>query len=789
MNAITNVIQGPAKAPENASDLPTACVICSHNCGVRIDVKDNEIVKIRGDENHPSTKGYICNKAYAIPNYIKHKLRVEHPLKKRPDGSFERISWDQAISEIAAKLNHIRHTHAPRAIALAGIGGQGNHSNTFGAIPFMYSVGSPSFFNALSQEKTQHAMNDRRLFRSTPDLYLPGDEHYSDYAIFIGTNPLVSNRGINATDSIKEIGKNPDRKMVVVDPRITETSRRADRHLRVRPTRDVYLLLALAGILVQEDRVNRNFLHNKTRGYPEVASLLRRVDVTEMASRCGVSLEDLQATAREFAAAKTACISYDLGIEQIPHSTIISYLIRIILLMTGNLGRRGGNIFVQTYGPNMPFISSSPRALVSGLEAIPMFVPLSQFSPNLIPEEILNDHPERIRALIVDGANPLASYADSSRFREAFAKLDLLVVIEPAMTETARTADYVLPTPTGYEKWELSTFPKDMIVPQLRPPVVNGPAEALPEVEIYFRLARAMGLIAPAPKYLHRLAKKARTPLGSPAYLAVLIALSAVRGGGSLPIAGRAVFWAYETLGPLLPNPMLSNIWLMTLGYALTRRDQIDRALPELRTIKNPFVVVERIFNKLLAHPEGVVVGHLDLNTNFDTYCGYRDGKARMFQADFARDIEALLRNNAEANDREYPFILNSGLRTGWSANSLIRDPGWRKGKGPHAALHIHAEDAAALGVENGAQVKLSSRRGSVTVAVKIDAATLPGHVHLPNIFDLKYPDPETGELRSTGVTINELSDATDRDPYTGCPNLKRIRCRIDPSDVRKAEQ
>lgn len=775
------IIEGPARVAENAENVPTACVICSHNCGLRVDVKDNVIVAVRGDESHPSSLGYTCNKGYAIPNYVNHKLRVEHPLKRMPDGRHERISWEQAISEIGAKLNHIRRQHSPRAIGIAGIGGQGNHSNGFGAIPFLYGIGSPMFFNALGQEKTQHALVDRRLFRATHDLYLPGDEHNADFVLIIGSNPLLSNRGVNATETIKELVRDEKRKMVVIDPRVSDTARRAHRHLRIKPAQDVHLLLALAGVIVQEKLVDYAFLNEKTRDADKLLAQFRRIDIAEMARRSGVSLEDIQATAREFATAERACISWDLGLEQTLHNTLTSYLIRVISLLTGNLGKPGGNVFLQLFGPKTPFMPFMAKARVSGIKAIPMFVPIGQFSPNLIPEEIEQDHPERLRALIVDGANPLASYADTSRFRSAFEKLDLLVVIEPAMTETARVADYVLPTPTGYEKWEISLFPKDMIVPQLRPPLVRGPDEALPEVEIYYRLARAMGVAPAAPRILHTLAKRARTTLGGPAYLAALFTLAGARLGNPLASVGRVAFWLYETLGPQLPNPMMSLLWLMTHGYALTRREQIERALPETKAMRNPFALGEYIFQKLLDHPDGVIVGLQDTENNFAQFCNYRDGKARIYQRDFARDIEALMAGDVRAQDIDYPFILNGGMRTGWSANTIIRDPSWRKGRGPHAALHMSSEDAAALGVASGALVRLSSRRGSVTVPVKVEANTLPGHVHLPNIFDLKYPDAETGELRSTGVGINELSDADDRDPYTGIPHLKHIRCRIEP--------
>jgi anaerobic selenocysteine-containing dehydrogenase len=780
MNAIAAVIDGPAQVPHNASNLPTACALCSHNCGLRVDVKDNRIVDVRGDESHPSSKGYTCNKGYAIAQYVEHAQRVQQPLKRREDGTFERISWQQAIAEIAAKLNVIRTQYAPRAIAAAGMGGQGGHSQSFGLIPFMFGIGSPMVFTALSQEKTQHALIDRRLIRATHDIYLQADEHHATFMLLIGSNPLISNRGINATETLKELYRDPQRRMVVVDPRITETTRKAHRHLRIQPAKDVFLLLALAGVIVQENLHDSAFLAAKTQGSDQVLAQLRSVDVAEMARRCGLHEDDIRATAREFATTKPACISYDLGIEHSSHNTLTSYLIRVLLFITGNFGRKGGNTYQQLLGPKMPFIKTLPKALASELHAIPFVTPIPQFPVSIIPEEIESTHPDRLRALICDGANPMSSYPDTQRFRAALAKLDLLVVIDPAMSETARLAHYVLPAPTAYEKWEFSIFPKEIIAPQLRPPVVSGPPEALPEIEIYHRLALAMGLVTPAPAVLHRLAKHARKPWGTPVYLAALNTMAAAKFGGVQATLCRSAFWTYETFGPTLPNPALAVLWLFVLGYATTRRDQIERALPETSAMRNPFALTEYLFAKLLAHPEGVKLGEYEPDKNLEYNCGYKDGKARLFQADFARDLAALIARDPEPHDEEFPFILNGGLRTGFTANTIMQDPSWRKGKGPHAALYMAREDAERLALNAGDRVHIYSRRGVVTAPVKIDAGTLPGHLHLPNMLNQQYPDPQTGALVQTGISINELVDINDRDPYTGCPHTKRIRCRLE---------
>jgi anaerobic selenocysteine-containing dehydrogenase len=796
MNTTAKVVTGAANVPPNATNLATACSLCAHNCGLRVDVKDNRIVAVRADELNPTTTGYSCNKGYAIDQYVNHANRVTHPLKKQADGSFARISWDQAINEIAAKLNHIRHTYAPRAIGIAGMGGQGGHSSGLGALPLMYGIGSPMIFTAIAQEKTQHTLCERRMMRTTSDQYLIPDKHNAKFMLMLGHNPLISNMGHNTKEAIRDLVKDPERRMVVVDPRITETTRKAHLHLRIKPAKDIYLLMAIAGVIVQEGLTDQQFLQQKTVGYEQIITLFQNVDIAEMARRSELNEADIRQTARELATTKPACIVYDLGIEHSSHNTLTSYVIHVCLLLTGNLGRVGGNTFVQLFGPKMPYIDKPAKSLAAGIEAAPCVTPMPQFSPALVPEEIEVDHPHRMRALILDGANAVASYPDTHRIRRAFAKLDLLVVIDPAMSESAWLADYVLPAATGYEKWDWSIFWKHIMAPQVRPPVVKGPDEALPEIEIYYRLAREMGLVAAAPKLLHRLARHARKPWGTPAYLT---ALATVAGGksatsilsGKFDVVGKTLcqmaFLNYEALGQQLPAPMLAMIWFMNLGYTLSSRDQIATALPETKKMLNPFAVSEYLFDKILKHPEGVHIGTFEQEKNFEYFCGFKDGKARIFQADFAKDLQTLMKADPEPDNPDYPFVLNGGMRTAYSANTIMQDPAWRKGKGPHAALYISVEDASALGLKAGDMAKISSKRGSVTAPVKICEGTRQGHLHLPNMLSQRYPDPITGELKQTGIAVNELGDASDRDPYTGCPHTKRIRCRVEKIDMAVA--
>lgn len=774
------------KPSANAQDVATVCVLCSHNCGLKVDVQDNVITAVRGDPDNPNTKGYTCNKARAIPNYVQHRQRVTQPLRKRADGGFEPISWDQAIVEIAERLNRIRQQHAPRAIALAGIGGQGNHMAGLGSLPFMFSLNSPILFNALAQEKTQHALMWRRMYRATHDVYLHADEEHSQHILILGTNPLVSNRGLNPTDLFKDLVKKPDVKIVVVDPRTSETAKRAHQHIAIQPGRDVYFLLGMTALILQQGWQDTAFIGKKISGFDAFRSALIQVNVANMAQWCGVSLDELSNSAREFAQAPSACIVYDLGIEQIPHSTLVSYLINALLLITGNVGNAGGNTFIQQFGPRFFHVAKQVKALESGIEAIPMLMPGAVLPPNVIPEEINSQHPDRIRALIVDGANPLLSYADTQAFKDAFKRLDLLVVIEPAMSETAQVADYVLPAPVGYEKWDYSMFPHMDVTPQIRPPVVTGPSEALPEPEIYRRLVAAMGLVPKAPKVLHWLARRAQHPLGAPLYIGALGLLAGLRGGGVSPIMGRFAWWLQETLGARLPYAPLSLFWLMSHGYALTRRRELNDAVPAFKNLLNPFSAGERVFKLLMSKPEGVLLGRRNLVDSFEQHCHHRDGKAHLHQADWLADLVGLSAH-APQRDPDYPFILNGGLRTGWTANTIVRDPVWRKGKGPHCPVILNPQDAASLGVADGDWVRLSSRRSAVEGPARLDAATLPGHVHIPNGFGMRFPDATSGELKQVGINVNELLDARDRDPYTGCPHTKHIACQVTPVSQTQA--
>lgn len=757
---------------DNATDLPTVCVLCSHNCGLRVDVDHGRIVAVRGDETNPITKGYVCNKAFSIAHYVEHGDRVRHPMRRRTDGTFERIDWDTAIGEIAARLNDIRGRHSPRAIALVGIGGQGNHMDGPYAMAFLRGTGSRRWFNAFAQEKTQHSLVDHWMFQASPATFLHADTARTRFLLVLGTNPKISNRGHNATDTFKTLAEDPGCTVVVADPRETETTRTASRHLRLRPGTDVYLLLAMAAVLVREQCYAQAFVATRTLGFEKLAAELAAVDVAVMAVRCGLPVEAITETARGFAAAESAAIFFDLGVEQTPFSTLIAYLIRVLLVLTDNVGRPGGCMFLESFLPpaqDPSLIKEPERALASGIAAIRALGNEGMFSPTLLPEEILLEHPERIRALIVEGSNPILSYSDTSRWREARERLELLVVIDPAMTETARLADYVLPTPVGYEKWETAVFPRGIpeVYMQVRPPVVSPPPEALPEPEIYVRLCEAMRLYPTPPAELASLAAQALTPEGAMAFLST--AQSAANGRQH-----EMLVWAYRTLGPHLPAPALTSMFFIAHLNAMLRPESVLRTLGPEWADKAPFEIGSELFRRILAHPEGVEIARQQLATNFEDHLGFADGKVRLAPEPILPELRRAVAT-APSTDPAFPLVMAAGLRTRWTANTVQRDPAWRKGKGPHCALNLSPADAERLGVRSGDTVRVATTRGSLTLPAQVDPKLMAGHVWMPNGFGMISAD---GTVQ--GANQNELTDIADRDPFTGIPHHRYVRCRVE---------
>ena len=185
----------------------------------------------------------------------------------------------------------------------------------------------------------------------------------------------------------------------------------------------------------------------------------------------------------------------------------------------------------------------------------------------------------------------------------------------------------------------------------------------------------------------------------------------------------------------------------------------------------------------MLAHPEGVEIACTNPDTNLDDHIGYADKKVRLAPAPMIAELERAA-TTAPHVDPEYPFVLASGLRTRWTANTIQRDPAWRKGRGPHCELSVSAPDAKRLGIAKGDRVRIETRRGAIELPAAIDAKLRDGHVWMPNGFGMQYGDVDRGALDVLGANCNEITDAGDRDPFTGCPHHRFVRVKLTRIDT-----
>lgn len=724
--------------------LTTACILCSENCGLLVEIEAGHLTRIRGDRSHPSSRGYLCEKAQALDRYQNHADRLHRPLRRTTSGSFEEVGWDTALGEIAERIRGLRERHGPSSLAFYGGAGQGNHLHLVWAVAFRMAVGSPYLYHALGQEKTGEFWLDGELFGSQACHTSPDIAH-TDLVMFSGTNPWEAHGFPRARHLLREISADPKRTMIVVDPRRTRTAALADHHLAVRPGTDAFLFAAMLATIVAEGLEDGDFLARRTTGFDRLRERLERVDVDVYARRAGLEPERVREVARLFARAPSACTRSDLGLQQSFHSTLNLYLEKLLVLVTGNFGRRGGNnIHAQTVPLLWHSDPSAPdwderKTKVTGMVPIAGFYP-----PNILPAEIDSAHPQRLRGLFVDSANPAVSGADSEAYRRAFEKLELLVVVDTSRTETSDLAHYVLPAASQFEKYECTFFNWGFPVnhQHLRHPVLPVREGCLPEQEIYRRLALAVS----------------DDPASNPLL------------GPLLQVVEHP---ALASLSPEL-KAAAAPLFIATQSFAEQHREAVVRAGVEDRGQG----LGAALFERILSTPSGTEISHHRYEDTFG-FITHPDGKIHLAVDEMLRWVDGLDAELEGAPDREadFPFLLCAGERRSSNATTNLRDPAWRP-RDPDGALAIHPEDARRLGVGDGDSVIVESARGAVEAPARLDPGVQPSVVSLPHGFGLGYPD-QSGERVARGPAINALTWSEHCDPLAKTPYHKTVPVRL----------
>ena len=753
----------------------TACILCSVNCGLEVQTSAQSIVRIRGDKANPVSQGYLCEKSQRIDHYQNGADRIDSPMRRCADGSYERIDWPTAMREIAAKLKVIRDRDGGETILYYGGGGQGNHLGATYADSTLKALGVKYRSNALAQEKTGEAWVQGKMM----GCGVHGDFEHCEVAVFVGKNPWQSHGFARTRTLLQAIKNDPARSLIVIDPRRSETAAMADFHLAVRPGTDAWCLAALAAVIVQRGLAARPWLDAHTTGYADIEPLLQSIPVAEFARICGVDEATLYRVAERIARAQSVSMIEDLGVQMNVHSTLNSYLNRLVWLLTGHYGRPGtNNAFVPLLG--LSALSSEragrkdtgsrpfSRSPVTGSRVIMGLIPC-----NVIPEEVLTDHPKRFRAMLIESANPVHSLADSGRMREAMRALELSVVIDVAMTETALQADYVLPASSQFEKAEATffnlEFPRNGF--HLRHPLFEPRRGTLTEAEIHARLLEALGELDDGAYRSLRAA--ARFGLG-PFALAF-----AWKSKQDKRVARYASVVLYRTLGARLPPGLANSASLWGVCQLFVRRQ--PEAARRAGFAGSGVRAGNALFEAIIGSPSGVVFAVSDYADSWNAV-RLPDRRINLYLPELLPELEKLAAGLPE-HPTSYPFVLSAGERRSETSNTSVRDASWHR-KGTFGTLRINPLDAAELGCRDGDWVRLTTARGSADAPVEITDELQPRHVSLPNGQGIDYRRAD-GSLDRRGVAINELTNTEDRDPIAGTPWHKRVQVRLQRVDGR----
>jgi anaerobic selenocysteine-containing dehydrogenase len=754
----------------------TACNLCYVNCGIEVLVNEGQIEKIRGDRSSPKSQGYLCNKAARIPYYAHHKDRLTTPLRRRADGAFEAVTWDVAIAAIAGRMRDLVDRHGGKSLALYGGGGQGNHAGGAYANAFLRALGSRNVFNALSQEKTGDFWVNGHMFGSQT-CHTAEDVHHCDLLLVIGANPWVAHGFPNARDHLNQIRKDPARKLIVVDPRRSETAEMADLHLAVRPGADAFLLGALLATLVRFGTIDHDFIREHTVGFDEVKQALLDVPVAAWAAAADVSIADIERCAAMIAAARAMVVRVELGIQQGVNSTLNSYLEKLLIMLTGSFGRKGTN---QLHSWLQPLWGNSPGQKFSptGDEVIAGLLP-----PNSFPDAVLGDHPDRLRGVWIDSSNPANTASNTASVERALRSLELCVVVDVAMTETAQLAHYVLPASSQYEKTEFTLFnfefPTNYF--HVRAGILPPLEGTLPEPEIYSRLARALGLLpgdnALAP--LRQAASHSRSDFAA-TFRAFM--------GENPHAAAVAPLILYHTLGPTLPDgtAAAAPLWSAALACARRSPQAVRQAIGALGDIADA-QLGDALFDAIVAARQGTAITHHGYDEIW-SLVAHPDRKIRLVVPGMLEWLARLDPASAGA-PKEFPFVLAAGQRRMFNANQIFRDPAWRRDD-PDGALLINPADLGELGAADGDWVAVESAAGRLVVRCRADGSMRNGQLALPHGYGQSYPAPG-GERLTNGPRINLLTESGNRDPIAGTPHHKHIAVRLSrvPADEAAAHE
>ena len=730
-------------APET---ITRSCPICEACCGLelKVDLRQKKILSVRGDENDPRSKGYVCPKATAVKGLYEDPERLTRPLRKTETG-WEEISWDEAYRFAGERIAAIREAHGKDSIATY-IGNPIGHSAS-GMLNFpmyMQAMDSERTFSAGSMDQQPKNLTSSILYGDMWAISIP-DIQRTQYMLSLGGNQLVSQGSLmSAPNAKKEIANLQARggRLVVMDPRRTETAEVADVHHFIVPGSDAFFLFALVHVFFEDGLVDLGRLADFTDGVDRVRELAQPFSPEAVADVTGISAENIRAIARDFAAAERAVCYGRIGTCTQEFGTLASWLVDVVNVLTGNLDREGGSMFTRpATGQSERFLWDGAelnygrwKSRVRGLPEYEAQLPVAVFAEEL---EEASAGDDRARALVTVCGNPVLSSPNGARLSAALDELDFMVSIDIYLNETTRHADLILPTAVHVESSNYDFLFAGTGVRNFArySPQVFEPIDGLPELgdvllEVTAHAAGTEGSVLDMMLFEGMLA----TFVGKP----------------GTPCEDVSIDDARAKLGTERGIERLLDLMIRTGPFGDAFDDSSDGL--NLQKLRNAGSAVD------LGALEPRLPGMIRKD----------HGRLKLVHEIFETDIERLLASLAERRDADRLVLI--GRRQLRNMNTWLHNlPNLAKGP-ERCTLIVNPQDAARLGLTDGGTAKISSRAGSVTAPVVLSDEMMQGVVSLPHGYGHHETDTRisVANSRQPGANANQLLDEYTIDVPSG---------------------
>lgn len=700
------------------------CMLCEATCGIVVQVEGGRVTGVRGDRDDPFSRGHVCPKAAAIPDVMEDPDRVREPMRREGDRWIP-ISWDEAIGEAADRIASLQREHGRNAVGLYAGNPTVHSPGAILGIPLLSrALGGRSRFSATSVDQLPQMLAALEMFGHQLLFPVP-DVDRTDHLLVLGANPLASNGSLMTAPGIAHrlsALRARGGRLVVVDPRRTETAAVADRHVAVRPGGDAALLLGMLNVIFAEGLARPGRLAGFTDGLDRLREVAARYPPGRVAARAGVEAGAIRALAREFAAAPTAACYGRVGISTQQFGAIASWLVNALNVVTGNLDRPGGAMFTT---PAADVVALNARLGSRGsfgrfhsrVRGLPEFG--GELPVAALAEEIETPGEGRIRGLVTFAGNPVLSAPNGRRLDRALSGLSFHLAIDLYRNETSRHAHILLPPTFGLERDHY-----DLVFNTV----------AVRDVARYVKAA-----VAPPPGVRD----------DWEILLGLALALRA-RGGGRNRRNLGATLRVARALGPRRILGLLLRFGPHPVSLGTLERSPHGIDLGPLRPR-----LPDRLFTpdrRLRLVP-------------------------RVLEEDLGR-LDADLDAAAPAPAGELRLIGRRQLRgnNSWMHNSP------RLVKGPvGCTLRMHPADAAVRGLVGGAEAIVRSRVGEIRVPVELTDEVAPGVVCLPHGWG---HDREGAALRVAaarpGASFNDLADEGRVDALCGNADFSGVPVTVE---------